>query len=213
MKPCATEMAVIGREPLLTLTPEQELRLVRRCCLGDKRAWVSFVTQYSSYVGRSLAASSRRVGLLSHPEEIAELEAELFFRLADNGFRRLAQYRARSSLGYWLGRVAQNFVIDRRRGQRRQVSLGDLEEGQWAEYLVSTEVCPESQYRRKRRQKLARQLIDGLPRRDAQLARLLFIRGYSATEAARWLKTSCEAIYARKYRILRRLRQQSIEAE
>ncbi len=91
--------------------PPPEASLVAAAQGGDDRAFESL---YRAHVGRVFALARR---LADDPEHAGELTQDVFVR----AWERLGSFRAESSFGTWLYRLAVNVILSDRRSTWRRV--------------------------------------------------------------------------------------------
>lgn len=163
--------------------------LLRACACGrDRLAWEEFVRRY----GRRLEAGVRRGLRLARREgggdEIEDLVQEVYCHLLDREGRRLLRPRGSSDaeVGCYLGRVAENLVLDRARAARTAKRAAPRTSSHAPGPLGDSRgwVSPESRLllREERRAFLrgCRAVAGG--RRSAWVARQAFLEGWSSLE-------------------------------
>lgn len=97
------------------------------CLRGEKKAWDTFVEQYSpmiyASVKRTLSGSSANIP----GKTLEDIAQEVFVRLIRDDYRLLRQFDPkRASLSTWLALVARSVCIDQLR--KRQIETFSLED-------------------------------------------------------------------------------------
>ncbi|MCA9565057.1 MAG: sigma-70 family RNA polymerase sigma factor, partial [Myxococcales bacterium] len=95
-----------------------DLCLIEDCVHGSAQAWAELVSRHELDVFYALRNAFRVHHVHATEDLLSELQAEIFFRLVRNDFRRLRKFDGRCSLKHWLKVVSSNFVIDYLRKKR-----------------------------------------------------------------------------------------------
>jgi RNA polymerase sigma-70 factor (ECF subfamily) len=129
-----------------TVTPEDEVDLVRRARQGDLEAYDELVRRYQERIYATL------YHMTSNHEDANDLAQEAFIK----AFQALKSFKGGSSFYTWLYRIAVNKTINflKQRKNKSQMSLNDLD--------FNVENDPD----------LVALISDKTPRRDAGLAEL-----------------------------------------
>jgi RNA polymerase sigma-70 factor (ECF subfamily) len=92
--------------------------LIKRWKEGDQLAATMIVERHATALARFAASSGVR-------ERIDELVQDTFVR----GFNSIDSFRADSALRTWLFTILKRLILDRRRAEKRQDKVVELEEG------------------------------------------------------------------------------------
>lgn len=92
--------------------------LIKRWKEGDQLAATMIVERHAAALARFAASSGVR-------EQVDELVQDTFVR----AFNSIDSFRSDSTLRTWLFTIQKRLVLDRRRAERRQSNVVDLEEG------------------------------------------------------------------------------------
>lgn len=92
--------------------------LIKRWKEGDQLAATMIVERHAAALARFAASSGVR-------EQVDELVQDTFVR----AFNSIDSFRSDSTLRTWLFTIQKRLVLDRRRAERRQANVVDLEEG------------------------------------------------------------------------------------
>jgi RNA polymerase sigma factor (sigma-70 family) len=181
---------------------EKERSLLAGCLNGEKAAWDSFVLQYSNLVYHTI----KKTLSLHHAEPRAnlvdDLYQEFFVSLLRNECKKLRQFRgARGcSLASWLRLLTVRLTIDFLRKQAP--TLSEVASAMSRHSPDSTEV-----FINEEQERLLNQAIQSLSPRDRILLDLCYRQAMASEEVAALLKTSVNAVYAQKSRLLERIRE------
>lgn len=182
-------------------TKEKDKALIAACLQGDKMAWDTFVLRYSDLVYHTITKTLRQYQPL-RSQILEDLYQEFFVSILRVDFKKLRQFRGDRgcSLASWIRLVATRLCIDFcRRGNSTRVEVSDTVEG-YRVYVLDDPSDSEDE-------KLLLQAIETLPPRDRLLLDLCFRQDLAPAEIAVILKTSVNAIYAQKSRVLDKLRE------
>ena len=91
--------------------------LIERWKAGDQRAATLLVERHAAALARFAASSGER-------EQVDELVQDTFVR----AFNSLDSFRADAALRTWLFTILKHLILDRRRAERRQAGVVELEE-------------------------------------------------------------------------------------
>lgn len=103
-----------------------ELEFIRRCIGGDKQAWDKFVKQYSRLIYSYIYLILKQRNISFTTSLVEDLFQDIFLHLVKDNFKKLSQFKGRSSFSSWLKVVVINFVLDFLR--RKEISCVSLEE-------------------------------------------------------------------------------------
>jgi RNA polymerase sigma-70 factor (ECF subfamily) len=173
-----------------------ESELIARSQRGDNQAFSALVSRYED-----------RIYALAHkvcaglPSEAEDVYAETFL----TAYKKLPHFRADSSLGTWLYRIASNLCWMRFRKKRREPVEPILDEhhedgGRGRRQLRDLSDGPEEASRKKALREAVAASLGRLPL-DYRLAVVLSdIEGLSNKETAKALKLSVAAVKSRLHR-------------
>jgi RNA polymerase sigma factor (sigma-70 family) len=181
---------------------EKEKALIDGCLQSEKTAWDSFVRQYSNLVYYTIKKTLVRYHTDSPADLVEELYQEVFVSLLRNDRKKLRQFRGAHgcSLASWLRIVTTRLTID---FVRKQPSLS----GEVANAIARDSPDPAVPLINKEQERLLNQAIQSLPARDRILLDLCYRQGLASDEVAQLLKTSVNAVYAQKSRVLEKIRE------
>ncbi|MDD8025236.1 MAG: sigma-70 family RNA polymerase sigma factor [Acidobacteriota bacterium] len=169
--------------------------LVESACRGDRSAFEDLVKKYETKVYH-LAFSFVRDAATA--EDLAQ---DVFVK----AYLHLPEFRFDSEFGTWLYRVAVNQIKDhlRKVGRRKEVSLEDVPEGQFASEDPSR-IRDEARENERRRAAVHRAL-ETLPPKYAVILTLRDVQGLSYEEIVQTLKISPGTVDSRLHRARRLL--------
>ena len=181
---------------------EKEKTLIAGCLRSDKAAWDSFVRQYSNLVYYTIKKTLVRHHTDPRTDVVEELYQEFFVSLLRNGCKKLRQFRGAHgcSLASWLRIVTTRLTID---FVRKQV----LPSGEVASAMYQDSPDPVQPLINEEQQKLLNQVVQSLSARDRILLDLCYRQMLTSDEIAQLLKTSVNAVYAQKSRVLEKIRE------
>ena len=181
---------------------EKEQTLIAGCLQGEKVVWDSFVLQYSSLVYHTIKKTLNLHHVETHADVVEDLYQEFFVSLLRNDCKKLRQFRGAHgcSLASWLRVLAARLTIDYLRKQAPTSGAVELAMSRHmsdpAEPLINVE-----------QEMLLNQAIQTLSPRDRILLDLCYRQALASEEIARLLKTSVNAVYAQKSRVLEKIRE------
>jgi RNA polymerase sigma-70 factor, ECF subfamily len=170
--------------------------LVESASRGDRSAFEALVKEYETKVYH-LAFSFVRDAATA--EDLAQ---DVFVK----AYLHLADFRFDSEFGTWLYRITVNRVKDhlRKIGRRREVSLNEVPEGQFAGEDPSR--ARDEVREEERRRAAVHQALESLPPKYAVVLNLRDVQGLSYEEIVRTLKVSPGTVDSRLFRARRMLR-------
>jgi len=187
-----------------------ELRLIRRCARGDKRAWDEFLERYSrliyNYINRILNTNGWSFAE-SHASDIFQ---DIFSLLIKDNCRKLRSFKAKNgcTLASWLRQVTINFTIDYVRKIRSVVSIDEETDDD----LSLRNILPDNSnpigniLSQEEEFSGLKECIDRLDRNQKYFLRLHINKGLRLQELKRHFKLSRGAIDMYKSRLINRLR-------
>ena len=182
---------------------EQEKTLLAGCLEGEKAAWDTFVRQYSGLVFHTI----KRTLVLYHSDYsndlIQDLYQETFAALLKDHFKKLRQFRGDHgcSLASWIRLIATRLAVEFLRKQKSGVDgAADAIRGHNSD--PSDFPIGGGDH-----EKLLTNAIAALSPRDRILVDLCYRQGLPTEKIAAILRTSANAVYTQKSRILDKLRE------
>jgi RNA polymerase sigma-70 factor (ECF subfamily) len=175
-----------------------------RCALARDSAAFRMIMETHN---RRLYRIARSV--LRNDSEAEDVVQETYVR----AFANLAQFRGESSLSAWLGRIALNDALERRRHERRVVEVEKLDVHRPEARVIpfpqsASSADPEKTMAQRQILQLVEQITDRLP----EIFRVVFvarmIEGMSVEETAELLGIPPETVKTRLHRARRMMREQ-----
>ena len=164
---------------------------LERLLAGDKTAWDRFVARYAALV---FAAVQRRLIPAGRGHDVDDVAQDVFLRLCEDNFRRLASYDSgQAKLSTWLTVVASRIAIDHLRRQKAPTSaLDDVPES-------ALKVEPVIPFK-------VKIPPDLLSARQALVIELLYRREMEVAEVAAALKIDPQTVRSTHHKALTKLR-------
>ena len=184
-----------------TKMTEKEKTLLAGCLNGDKAAWDALVLLYSKLAYSTIRKTLTLHHTLAQDDIVEDLHQDFFLSLCENDFRKLRQFRGDRgcSLASWLTVIAARLTIDFLRNQRpTSVEVADA--------VAQGDSDPGGAQTSAEQEKLLAEAIQTLSPRDRILIDLAYRRGLPPEEIAAVLKTSVNAVYTYKSRVLDKIR-------
>jgi DNA-directed RNA polymerase specialized sigma24 family protein len=175
----------------------RDLELARRCVRREDAAWSELIARFHAILNGIARHQLQRAGLGCTTESARDLSGEFFERLLLNDCRKLEQYQGLGSLEAFLAVIAVRFVRKRITYLRRRAPTVSLDVA--AQVSSAAEATVEDA-------DYAAQLIGRLSTDERTLYHLHWVQGAAAEACARALGVTIETFYARKSRMLKRLR-------
>ena len=181
---------------------EKEKTLIAGCLRSEKAAWDSFVRQYSNLVYHTI----KKTLSLHHAEPRADLVEDLyqefFLSLLRNEYKKLRQFRGAHgcSLASWLRLLAVRLTIDFLRKQAQT-------SGGVARAMSRHGPDPVEPLINEQQESLLNLAIQTLSPRDRILLDLCYRQAFASEQIAALLKTSVNAVYTQKSRVLAKIRE------
>jgi len=171
-------------------TKPREEQLIQCARRGDRRAFDELVTRYQDYVYRLMVRACH------HPQDAEEVAMDAFAR----AYQRLAQFEGRSSFVSWLGRIATNLCLKRRRRVPPESVPLDAAESSGGRFGGTLEPSPEELAMRDELKCKIQSAVDELPEPERTVLRLRDIEQCSAKEVSDRLGLTVPAVKARLHR-------------
>jgi RNA polymerase sigma factor (sigma-70 family) len=181
---------------------EKEKTLIAGCLRNEKAAWDSFVLQYSNLVYHTIKKTLIRHHAEPHADVVEDLYQELFVSLLRNEYKKLRQFRGAlgCSLASWLRLLTARLTID---FLRQQAPTSSEVASAMSRHISD----PTEPLLNEEQEGLLTQAIQTLSHRDRILLDLCYRQALASEEIARLLKTSVNAVYAQKSRVLEKIRE------
>jgi RNA polymerase sigma-70 factor, ECF subfamily len=183
---------------------ENEKTLIAGCLRSEKAAWDSFVLQYSNLVYHTIKKTLQIHHAEPHADLVEDLYQEFFLSLLRSECKKLRQFTGAHgcSLASWLRILTARLTIDFLRKQERGPTSAEVA-------AVMSRRGPDlaEPFINEQQERLLHQAIETLSSRDRILLDLCYRQALASEEIARLLKTSVNAVYAQKSRVLEKIRE------
>jgi RNA polymerase sigma factor (sigma-70 family) len=181
---------------------EKEKTLIAGCLRSEKAAWDSFVLQYSNLVYHTIKKTLNLHHAESRADLVEDLYQEFFLSLLRDECKKLRQFTGAHgcSLASWLRILAARLTID---FLRKQAPTS----GEVAGSMPPHSPDPAELFIDEQQERLLNQAIQTLSARDRILLDLCYRQAFASEQIAALLKTSVNAVYAQKSRVLERIRE------
>ncbi|HEV8721301.1 MAG TPA: sigma-70 family RNA polymerase sigma factor [Candidatus Binatia bacterium] len=175
---------------------QREKNLLAGCIRGDKASWDAFVLQYSALVYHTIRKTFVTFHAETKSDLVDDLFQEFFLAIVRDDFKKLRQFRGDTgcSLASWLRVVAARMTIDFLRKQGSSKSEPNPQ-------TVPNDDPAASLIIREEERALG-DAVKSLSSRDQIFLDLCFVRALPPEDIAAILKTSVNAVYTQKSRIL-----------
>jgi len=183
----------------------KEKDLVRRCIARDQRAWKEFLARYSSCIYGTIYRILNKYSI-TEPEIAADVFAQVIEKLLADDCAALRRFSWKSRLSTWLVSITRNKTYDYLRGRMRKPTIslytpiGEDEElekilhdGLDLEHTLTVNMT-------------VHEILELLAPKDRLVLKLYYIEGMKEKEIADLLKTTVDAVSARKSRALQKIR-------
>ena len=99
--------------------------LIRGCVQNERRAWNTFVQEYTRYVYFMITTTAKRYACTLDTDAIADLHADVFTAFIEHDYRRLREFEGRNncSLRSWVRMISIRKTIDFLRKKKRAPCL------------------------------------------------------------------------------------------
>jgi RNA polymerase sigma factor (sigma-70 family) len=181
---------------------EKEKTLIAACLRRDKAAWDSFVAQYSNLVYHTIKKTLNLHHVETRADFVEDLYQEFFLSLLRDDYKKLRQFRGAHgcSLASWLRLLTARLTIDFLRKQAPTA-------GGVASAVSRHGPDPTEPLLNEQQEKLLNQAIRTLSPRDRILLDFCYHQALPSEQIAALLKTSVNAVYAQKSRVLEKIRE------
>jgi RNA polymerase sigma factor (sigma-70 family) len=195
----------------------KDLRLLKKCIVGDKKASEKFIRAFSDLVYRNIYYALVAKNVHFHQADLEDLHNTVFLHLFEKQCKKLGQFEGKNgcSLANWMRVVTVRIVLNqlRKKGldsirwQPRRVAFEDIPE------LSAAVPGPLAKIERAEKQRFLKKEIRNLPPRARLLLQLHFESGYSLKEVAEIMKLSMNNAHTIKHRALQKLKSRLETAE
>jgi RNA polymerase sigma factor (sigma-70 family) len=181
---------------------EKEKTLIAGCLRSEKAAWDAFVLEYSDLVYHTVKRTLIHHHAQTRADLVEDLYQEFFLSLLRNDHKKLRQFRGAHgcSLASWLRLLTARSTIDYLRKQAPT-------SGEVAGVLSRHTSDPAEPMLNEQQERLMNQAIQTLSHRDRILLDLCYRQALASEQIAALLKTSVNAVYAQKSRVLEKIRE------
>ena len=181
---------------------EKEKTLIAGCVRNEKAAWDCFVLEYSKLVYHTIKKTFFLHHVEPHLDLVEDLYQEFFVSLIRNECKKFRQFRGTHgcSLASWLRILAARLTIDFLRKQ-------ETASGEVVSAMSRHSPDPAELFIDEEQEGLLNQALETLSARDRILLDLCYRQALASEEVAQLLKTSVNAIYAQKSRLLHKIRE------
>jgi RNA polymerase sigma factor (sigma-70 family) len=181
---------------------EKEKTLIAACLRRDKAAWDSFVAQYSNLVYHTIKKTLNLHHVETRADLVEDLYQEFFLSLLRDGYKKLRQFRGTHdcSLASWLRILAARLTID---FLRKQAPTSGEVSGAMSRHGPD----PAEPLLNEQQERLLNQAIQTLSPRNRILLDLCYRQALGSEQIAALLKTSVNAVYTQKSRVLEKIRE------
>jgi RNA polymerase sigma factor (sigma-70 family) len=181
---------------------EKEKTLIAGCLRSEKAAWDSFVLQYSNLVYHTIKKTLNLHHVETRADLVEDLYQEFFVSLLRNECKKLRQFKGAHgcSLASWLRLLAARLTIDFLR--KEAPALDEV-----ASAMSRHSPDPAEPLTNEEQERLLNQAIQTLSPRDRILLDLCYRQALASEQIAALLKTSVNAVYAQRSRLLEKIRE------
>jgi RNA polymerase sigma factor (sigma-70 family) len=181
---------------------EKEKALIAGCLRSEKAAWDSFVLQYSDLVYHTIKKTLNLHHTEPRADLVEDLYQEFFVSLLRNDYKKLRQFRGAHdcSLASWVRILAARLTIDFLRKQA-------MASGEVAAAMSRHAPDPTEPLLNEEQERLLNQAIQTLSPRNRILLDLCYRQALGSEQIAALLKTSVNAVYTQKSRVLEKIRE------
>ena len=178
---------------------KQDKQLAERCVAGSRVAWETIVIRHQVSVRFAIIRTLEGYGVYAPSHLVEDLESQVFFKLAANGFSRLQAYRGQASIKSWLQVMSVNLTRDHLRTRKKTtnvdqlLSLPDQSRGIEAELEAKETIAQ------------LRSLWKELSEEDQKFVDAFFVQEMSFSDIAEKTGATLGALYARKNRIRKKI--------
>jgi len=180
-----------------------EKELVKQCLAQDKKAWDTFVEQYSRLITHAIAKTLDNYSCTQKEQVVPDLYHSVFISLIENNCKKLRQFQWRCSLSSWLYLIAVRVTVDYLRSQKESASLngGTPFEDSLKERIPNGNPLADCVMEMEEEKRLFQKIKEGLTSKERFFVELYYTRELSPATIAKILKTSENNVYQLKSRV------------
>jgi RNA polymerase sigma-70 factor (ECF subfamily) len=160
--------------------PAADRQLLQRCLNREQGAWREFVDRFLGLVYHVVQHSAHQRNLSLRAEDVEDLAAEILSQIVARDSAVLRQFRGESSLAAYLTVVARRICVHQ---LARQAAMREVQAPDRATVNHQADRLPEPGAAVENREEVER-LLERLPPRDRQVARMFYIEGRTYNEIA-----------------------------
>lgn len=188
----------------------EDLRLIQACLDGPgDSGWEAFVHSYSRLIWHSIQKTFLHHSFPFIREDVEDLFGDLFLSLVANDFRKLRSFRDDYSCSTttWLTVMSTRMTIDfmRKHGKQR-MSARDKDADELILRIADAAANAEETLERRQLMQRIDAAAAGFSEEERALLQLLLREGRPPDEAARTLGVAPGTVYARKYRLVGKIK-------
>ena len=182
-------------------------QLIQRCLAKEPGAWKDFVDRFSGLFVHVIQHTAHSRSVPVSAEDSDDLCAEILMAVLSRDFAVLRRFRGHSSLATYLAVIARRVVVKDLSHRRMAEALGHV-----TAHVESVERAG-SDNGRIESEDLVQQMLDGLPRHEADIVRLYHLEGKSYQEISAGLKIPENSIGPTLTRVREKLRHSNLVAK
>lgn len=197
---------------------DEDRQLLERCISGDRRAWCGFVERFSRYVYYLIQRTNLKYAAGMSEADVADAHNDVFIAFLEDDKRRLRAFEGRNgcSVRSWVRLITIRKTLDLLRRRKVHLSL-DADDAPDSRPMQIADEGPDPLEallgaRDSERRGHLTALIDQLSPADRLLLDLLYTQKLSVDAATAVLRIKRGALYTRKTRVIKRLRQLAEES-
>lgn len=185
-----------------------EKLLLEKCLARDKRAWDTFVEEYSRFISQAIIRTLNRYSSTPDDQTVDDLFQTLFLSLIANNFKKLRQFRHKCRLSTWLHTMAVRITIDHLRKQSEHLSLDGLADGEkpLKDSLRNGNPLPSEILELNEEKRIFEQIKETLTARERLFVELFYQRELPPEKIARIMNTSTNNVYQMKSLVRRKMK-------
>ncbi len=163
----------------MALTAADRL-LLQRCLNREQGAWREFVDRFLGLVYHVVQHSAHQRNMPLRAEDIEDVAAEVLSQIVARDYAVLRQFRGESSLAAYLTVIARRICMHQ---LAKQSAMREVQPAESAAVNHQADGAPEPGAVIENREEVER-LLERLPPRERQVARMFYIEGRTYSEIA-----------------------------
>lgn len=185
---------------------EIDRALLNRCVNREAGAWNDFVDRFMGLFVHVIqhVAHSRSVQVT--PEDIDDLNAEIFLKVLEKDFAILRRFEGKSSLATYLSVIGRRIVVKEIAQRRKAEAMGHVNAHQASIDQAQAEQ-PEEEVRIDNKE-VVKQMLDGLAPREREVVKRYHLAGESYQEISSGLRIPMNTVGPTLSRAREKLREQ-----